>query len=417
MSKETTTCAKRRFMTMPVHKAVRIGLSLVLLMMLLALLLPVFSAPGVGEPDFLPYWAAARLLGTGGNPYDPSSLRALGHEIRPDRGQDRGEAFASWNPPWLLLFLLPLGLLPFDLAVRIWFLCQVALIVAASVLAWRMLARRSGSVGILLAAAVGLGSGQSVVALLAGQVSVLLLIGLVLGAWWLHAGKDRLAGAALLLSTIKPQVTYFVLVLLALWVIRHRRWQVFVGLGVAGVFSMAVLWAIFPGWMSAYFDLMGAYRSIFFRYSSATIGSLAYTLWRTDVFRFAGLLLLPSAFCLLRVADSRGWLMAMNVALLISVPLAIYGFAFDQVVLLPAVLQMLAWLWDGEIHLRAAWLIGGGLVIVYIAFFPMLLLPTWHALNLFACIPLAWAGLYALAWKQRSGTPESYTGPRTEDTV
>jgi len=417
MSKKTATCGKRRFRTTPVDRAVRIGLSLVLLTTLLTLLLPVFSAPGVGEPDFLPYWAAARLLGTGDNPYDASSLRDLEHEIRPDRGQYRGEAFASWNPPWLLLFLLPLGLLPFDLAVRIWFLCQVALIVAASALAWRMLARRSGSAGILLAVAVGLGSGQSVFALLAGQVSGLLLIGLVLGAWWLHAGKDRLAGAALLFTTIKPHVTYFALVLLTVWVIRHRRWQVFLGLAAAAALSMAALWAILPGWMSAYFRLMGAYQSIFFRYSSATVGSLAHALWRTDIFRFAGLLLLPLAFCLLRVADAHGWLTAMNVALLISVPTALYGFAFDQMVLLPAVLQMLAWLWDGEIPLRAAWLIGGGLIIVYIAFFAMLVLPTWHALNLFACIPLAWAGLYALAWKQRSGTVEVYAGPRREDTV
>ena len=392
-------------MIMPVHKAVRIGLCLLLLAELLAVLLAAFSAPGVGEPDFFPYWAAARLLGTGGNPYDPSSLRALAHEIRPDRGQDRGEAFASWNPPWLLLFLLPLGLLPFDLAVRIWFLCQVALIVAASVLAWRMAARRSDWAGILLAVAVGLGSGQSVVALLAGQVSGLLLIGLVLGAWWLRAGKDRLAGAALLFTTIKPHVTYFALVLFALWVMRHRRWQVFVGLAAAAALSIAALWAIFPGWVSAYFRLMGAYQSIFFRYSSATIGSLAHALWGTDFFRFAGLLLLPLAFCLLRVADAQGWLTAMNIALLISVPTALYGFAFDQMVLLPAVLQMLAWLWDREIPLRSAWLIAGGLIIAYIAFFAMLVVPPLHALNLVACIPLAWAGLYALAWKQHTAMP------------
>jgi hypothetical protein len=391
-------------MTMPVQKTVRIGLSILLMAELVAVLLAAFSAPGVGEPDFLPYWAAARLLAGGDNPYDPSSLRSLGHETRPDRGQDQGEAFASWNPPWLLLFLLPLGLLPFDFAVRIWFLCQVALIVAASVLAWRMSARRSGSVGLLLAVAVGLGSGQSLVALLAGQVSGLLLIGLVLGAWWLHAGKDRLAGAALLFATVKPHVTYFALGLLVLWVIRHRRWHVFVGLAAAAVLSMAALWAIFPGWLSAYVKLLAAYQPIFFRYSSATIGSLAHALWRTDVFRFSGLLLLPLAPCLRRAADAHGWLTAMNVALLISVPTALYGFAFDQIVLLPAVLQMVAWLWDGEIPSRAAWLIGGGLVIVYIAFFAMLVLPTWHALNLFACIPLAWAGLYALAWKRRRTT-------------
>jgi len=390
---------------MHVHKTMRRGLVILLTAVIIAMV--VAPAKGQGEPDFLVYWAATRLLATGANPYDPVSLRTLEHETRPERTQDQGQGFASWNPPWLLVVLLPFGLLPFDLAVRAWILCHIGLIWAASVLVWRLLAEPSDKRGMQIVLFASLWSGPSLVALLTGQISSLLLIGLVLGVWWLHAGRDRLAGAALFLTTLKPHVTYFVLLLIVLLVIRHRRWQVFLGMITAGLLSLTILWMIFPGWMPAYFSLMSAHRSLIFQYHTSTIGSLAYALWKTNLFRFAGILPLLFAFPVLRLASSRDWLPAMNVALLTSVPLAVYGFNFDQVVLLPAIVQIIAWLWRRELPVRWAWVIGGGLVVVYVASFAMLVIPGQYC-YWFACIPVALAGLYALAWKQQTRTPGAY---------
>jgi hypothetical protein len=386
-------------MTMDTQRRIRIGLLVVLIAVGIAM---VFTfAEGQGEPDFLAYWSAARLLVTGQNPYDPTSLRALVLETRPDRDVDRGQPFASWNPPWLLTVLLPLGLLPFDLAARVWIFCNIGLIGAASVLTWKLLAEPLDKRSMLFVMAASLWSGPTLMTILVGQTSSLVLVGLVLGAWWLHTGRDRLAGAAFLLATIKPHVTYLVLLLLLLWVVRHRRWQVFGGMIAAGVISMAILWTIFPRWMLAYFDLISTHRHLFFMYWTSTIGSLAYALWRTTAFRFAGILLVPFVFPLLRLADSRGWVTAMNVALLVSVPLAVYGFGFDQLVLLPAVVQVISWLWCRELPARAAWAIAGGLVLVYVASFAMVTISYLYS-YWFALIPLAWAGLYALAWKQRT---------------
>lgn len=386
-------------MTTDNQKRIRTGLLVVLIAAAIAM---VFTfEQGQGEPDFLAYWSAARLLVTGQNPYDPTSLRALVLETRPDRDVDRGEPFASWNPPWLLTVLLPLGLLPFDLAVRVWIFCNIGLIGAASVLTCKLLAEPLDKRSMLFVLAASLWSGPTLMTILVGQTSSLVLVGLVLGAWCLHSRRDIVAGPAFLLATIKPHVTYLVLLLLLLWVVRHRRWQVFGGMIAAGVISMAVLWTIFPRWMLAYFDLMSRYRGLFFLYTTSTIGSLAYELWGTNAFRFAGILLVPFVFPLLRLADSRGWMTAMNVALLVSVPLAMYGFGFDQLVLLPAVVQVISWLRCRELPARAAWAIGGGLVLVYVASFAMVTI-SYEYCYWFALIALALAGLYALAWKQRT---------------
>jgi hypothetical protein len=394
----------RRLMTMRAYRTIGKGLLIVLAGVLLGVLTVAVSSSGVGEDDFLVYWSAARLLTTGGNPYDPLALRTLERETRPGRGEEYGRAFASWNPPWLLVVLLPFGLLPFDLSVLLWKLCSIGLIVAASALTWRMLTEPADRRGILLVAGVSLWSGQALSALVLGQVSSLVLMALVLGAWWLHTSRDRLAGAALFLATIKPQVTYLVLLLLLLWVIRHRRWQVLWGMIAVAAMSMAIVWIVFPRWVPAYVNLLSGHRSLLFQYATATVGSLVEALWGTNLFRFAGLLLLPFVPSLLQLVDSWGWLTAMNAALLISVPLAPYGFNADQVVLFPAIIQIISWLWRRDLPLRRAWMIGGGLAAVCLASFAMLFI-SFRYCYWFALIPLALAGLYAAAWNQRTAPP------------
>lgn len=367
----------------------------------IAVLTVAVLAEGIGEDDFIAYWSAARLLATGENPYDPAALQDLQHQIRPDREQEYGRAFASWNPPWLLAILLSFGLLPFDLAVRLWMLCNIALIAAASGLMWQMLTPSSGKRGSLLVAAISLGSAQALSAIVLGQVASLVLFGLVLGMWWLRAGRDRLAGAALSLTTIKPHITYLVLVVLLLWMIHHRRCGVLWGMVAAGALSLTILWVMFPLWMPAYLQLLSAHQPLLLQYATPTVGGLVHALWGTQVFRFAGLLLLPFAPSLVRLADSRGWFTAMNVALLVAVPLAPYGFAADQVVLLPAALQVVSWLSDRQLLSRWKWVIGLCLAMVYVASCAMLVIPGWRYSYWFVLIPVALASLYALAYRLR----------------
>lgn len=384
---------------MDAHRAMRIGLLLAIAAALVALL---NSARGIGEADLLAYWSAARLSASIDNPYDPIALLTLQQATRPDRTQERGSALASWNPPWLLVVLLPLGLLPFDVAARAWVLCNIGLILAASVLTWQQLSKSADTRSIALVATASLWFLPSMSTIQMGQISGLVLIALVVAAWGLRTRRDGLAGAALFLATIKPHVTYFVLLLAAVWAARERRWRVLGGMVAAGAISIAILSILLPGWMLAYLRLAGVHS--FFQYSASTLGGLAYALWGTHVFRFAGVLLLPLIPWMLRLVDARGWLTAMNVALLLSVPLAMYGFSFDQVVLLPAALEIVAWLWHRELPIRAAWAVLGGLALLYVLMIAVLTLPVLYY-HSFAWAPPALAILYALAWRQRIATP------------
>lgn len=361
---------------------------------LAGVVLVVCARQAMGEKDLLVYWSAARLLATGGNPYDSAALAAVQRTAR--AGVE--DTLAAWNPPWLLVLLLPLGLLPFDVARCMWLLANSVLIGMAALLSWRMLVQ-TRDWGVMLALVAGLWFGESLATMQMGQISSLLLIGLVLGSRWLASNDDRWAGAAFFLTTVKPHITYLLLLLLVLWAAHERRWRVFQGLAAAGLFGVLVLFALRAGWAWSYLQLTGSHA--FFQYSTSTLGGLAYALWGTDALRFAGLLTIPLLPFLLRLALSHGFLTAANVTLLISVPLAVYGFGFDHVVLVPAIVQMLSWIWRRQLSGSWALLVGSGLVLVYLVLFAQLVQPRilyhWRAWT-----PVALGLLYALAWTRRA---------------
>ena len=379
-------------------KSWRFGLLVVLIILLILMLSRLRTS--AGEADLVVYWSASRLLATGGNPFDQTMLQSLQRTTRPNLAAQPGRIWAAWNPPGLLVVMLPLGLLSFDWAARVWLLCSMGLILMASIWTWRWSASSAHPRGLLIVLGSTLAFGQTLSCLHEGQITGLVLVGLVVGLWCLQAGHDRWAGAALLLATIKPQIVYFVLWLVALWIIRHRRWQVAVGMAGAAVACMSVLWLLFPGWVPAYVHLLTSHPSQMFIMSVATLGGLAYALWGTHLLRFAGVLLLPLTGAVLSLANSEGWLTTMNVALLLSVPLAPYGFNFDQVVLLPSIIQMIVWMWRGELARGWTWAIASGLLLMNIALLRMLLLPAFYN-HWLAWLPLVLAGLYMLAWKQR----------------
>jgi len=111
--------------------------------------------------------------------------------------------------------------------------------------------KRRGVFVVLLA---GLSFGATLQTIIIGQIVGLVLVGLVLGVKGLQSGWHGWAGVVLLLTTIKPHLTYLVLLLIVVWSLRHRRWQVLGGMLAAGLLAGMIMWIIFPGWIFAYLE-------------------------------------------------------------------------------------------------------------------------------------------------------------------
>ncbi len=378
---------------------------------ILGIILAVFTpimAPGKGEGDFLAYWCAARLMVTGGNPYDQSAMEAMQRANRstPDDGQ--GVTLGPWNPPWLSLILLPYSLLPFKLAAPLWMFTNIMLIGLSVILSLRLLDRSAEGREFLWIFIACLFYGETISLINMGQVSSLVLLGLVLGIYWLRQGRDYLAGAAFLLATIKPHLSYLALFTILIYVLSTRRWKAALGLAAAGAASTLIAWILFPDWLAAYFTLVSS--TAFSQLYTSTLGSFIDELFGFPYLRYAGLLTLPLAWPLLKISVKKGWLTALNLALLISVPLAPFGYSFDQAVLIPAVIQILLWISEKRLPAALAWGLAAWLILADLVLLGLLTqdgLPYFW----FFWVPLALLAAYLIGYSQDPFQPATQPTP------
>jgi len=188
--------------------------------------------------DFSGMYRGGRAIATGVNPY---SDEAIAH-VAPDAPKEPGVRFVY--PPASALFFVPLALLPYEVANRLWMLLGlICLAYLARALARHWLGDLQGSdrlvwagIGLLL-----LASYHSIShALQVGQAT-LVVAALIMGGFELAQSRLELKAAALLAigSFVKP-----VVVLLPVYLLLKRRWRIvgiWAGLMVVGlVLSLAV---------------------------------------------------------------------------------------------------------------------------------------------------------------------------------
>jgi hypothetical protein len=372
--------------------------NIIFIFLLGIILTPLFQVVDLnaGKDDFLAYWSAAHLLVTGGNPYDHSAMNSLEKSVRPELVSDGDFFLNAWNPPWLLLLFAPLGFLSYPIAVPVWIFCNTVLIGLALIISWRMCTGNESSKGILIVFVAGYLFGETIAYIAIGQITVLVLLGMLLSIWWLNHQKDILAGAILLFTLIKPQISYFFLLIVLIWIIQNRRWKVILGFVIALLSSLIIFWIIDPGWLNNYITLINSmpYTLIY----TSTFGSFMASLFHTNIFYFSVLILIFCIKPLLRILEKAGWYTAMNISVLISLPLSPFGFTFDQIIILPAIVQIISWLWQRRFRIKTISLIIVSLLLFY-AFVIKMLSINNLAYYWFFIIPVIFLPIYIIPWK------------------
>ena len=112
---------------------------IVTIVVLLVLSLLYIIAPALtsntGGRDFFAYWSAAYLLSQGRDFADDANLLEVERE---HTGWTGDVVIKTWNPPWVLAWLLPLTLLKFQHAARLWFIINLFLLYVGIAFYWRM---------------------------------------------------------------------------------------------------------------------------------------------------------------------------------------------------------------------------------------------------------------------------------------
>ncbi|HJT01956.1 MAG TPA: glycosyltransferase family 87 protein [Terriglobales bacterium] len=376
-------------------------LSALLLAFALVLGLLSVSLAGRGplQNDFVEYWAAARVLLAGGNPYSPEAILAA--EVPSGFAGQR--PLLMWNPPWTLPFLLPFGALSYSKASAAWLVLNLAIVFACADFLWREYGgdTRRRWLGWVLAASFF----PLLTALGLGQIGPLILLGLTLFLRY-HTSRPLLAGAATLLIAVKPQLLYLFWLILLLDCLRRRNWRLLASAVAALLLASLLPLLLNPRLWRDYLDLAGSGEVL--RNPSPNFGTLLRMQWGNH----AWLQYVPMIFGMAWLAPfwrtrraCWSWGEELPLVLLVSLVTTAYGWLFDQIVLLPAIMQLAAPLGRRARRLRlqavAAYSAASALMIFFVVLRKTGTSYTWTA--------PAWLVLYS--WLRREIGQHPATSP------
>jgi hypothetical protein len=273
--------------------------------------------------DFSGFWAGPRAVLAGVSPWDPTL-----YPIARAQFDTQLDAAPVLNyMPWTVIALLPIGLLPLDVAAWLWMVASMICgAVALRALLREFMPDRAWVHGMLgLALFVGQPGFHTIVL---GQWALLLMSAVAAIVLAVRAGQARRAGFAALALLAKPQLfvwTAVGLAIPALFDARYRRFVIFAGV-VAGTLVVAS-WLAFPDWFGAWSADIPARRTGRSAVLLSAFGQLLGTPGRVlAIAVIAAGVVLASRF----VPGSDPWL-AMWLAL--SGAGAIYSWSYDHVLL------------------------------------------------------------------------------------
>ena len=300
----------------------------------------------IGAGDFRAYWSASYLLAHGQNFLDPALVLRIEQELA---GWPEAFPILTWNPPWLSVLLLPYSFLSFGMATRAWLLTNVTMIGLGSVLLWRdasQLARTRARAWVSLVIAFAFV--MTMITVNMGQVNTFVFTGLALFLYFSRKRRDTLAGAGLVLTTVKPHLVYLTLPLLFLGLIRTRQWRTFVGLGLSLAGLIVILFMLRPTWLGEYLQNVGSGRLL--DWETPTIGGVFQVVLGWSWVKWSAIVVMPLVAWIFYLRPAPlNWRTLIDLTVLIGIPTAPFGWSYDQILLLIPILRIGVWLVEGAI--------------------------------------------------------------------
>ena len=308
----------------------------------------VHNQPRGNLSDLYPRWLGAReLLRHGRNPYSPEITREIqqgyyGRPLDPARPDDPKDQQGFAYPAYVVFLMAPTVDLSFDTVESgfRWFLVGLA---AASVLLWLRVLRWRASFGtVLISIALMLGWWPMVQGIKLQQLSLLVAGLLAACGACLTGGWLLFAGALLALATIKPQLTWPLVLWLLLWAgsdWRARRRFLF-GFGLLMLLLLGGAQLVLPGWLRMFVGAIGQYhqytqnQSVLVWMFGAVIGHF-----------LEAVSIIACAFCAWPLrkepATSIAFGQAMGLVFALTVLIVPMFAPYNQVLLAPAILALL----------------------------------------------------------------------------
>lgn len=284
-----------------------------------------------GGRDYIEYWASGQQLVHHKNPYDATSILKLERSagLAPGIGP-----LVMGNAPPALVLTYPLGLTSANRGQYVW----ISFLLACFLLSVQLVCDTLGPT-IPYVRILGYSFPPALVCIVAGQMAILVLLGLALFLRF-YQTRPFLAGAALWFCLLKPQLFLPFALVMCLWIWRTRQFKVIGGAVTAMIVSAVIVFAVDPNCWTEYGQMMKAMR-----YDKVSIPCISMAL--RD--------LLPGGAFIQYAPAVMGCIWALRyfwrhrfewkwtehglLILLVSLLVAPYTWFIDQCVVLPALLR------------------------------------------------------------------------------
>ena len=295
------------------------------------------SQPLIPPPDdFVEYWSAGRLNLMGENPYSPEKL----FQLQKQAGSIYVEPIMMWNPPWTLTFIMPFGLMDYGTGRVLWLFLHLAILGLCTWLIWHLYGGQEGKSWIAL---ITIATFMPLFfALRMGQISPVILLGIIAFLHFQRSQKAGWAGSLVMLAAVKPHLLHLFWLALLLWALDRRQWRI-LGAGALTIITATIIPLIFNHSVISQYYLAASQHPPS-QWASPTIGSLLRTFGGVKNF---WLQFVPMSLSFIwfifywRVhRTSWSWVEQMPLLLLVSIATTSYGWEFDQVVLLLPILSI-----------------------------------------------------------------------------
>lgn len=241
----------------------RVGVSVIIALVLVANVVIMhnqFTAPNPGMNDFLSRWEGARSFWFEGvSPYSDTASLNIQQRIY-GRAAVEGEDLGLFAyPMYTVLYVAPVVGLPYAWASAVWMVALEVCLIAGLILLLGVVRWQPRPLMLAALLVFCLLNYFAFRGLILGQPSHVVYLFTALALWSLSRARDALAGVALALSTMKPQMGFLLVPFLLLWGLRAGRWR-FVG-GFALTFGalLAVSFALQPDWFGAWLGQVRQY--------------------------------------------------------------------------------------------------------------------------------------------------------------
>lgn len=208
-----------------------------------------FTRPFPGHNDFLSRWEGARSFFQDGiSPYSDQASLNIQNRIY-GRPVIENEDPGFFVYPFYTAFVIwPLVYMEYSWASAIWMVMLEVCLIAALLLLLNLYQWKPAPWLLALLLFWSLADYFASRGLFLGQPSHLVYLLQVLTLWLLYRKQDGAAGAALAVSTLKPQMGYLIVPFLLLWGLRVHRSRFIAGFGLTFAGLMAASFALQPDW-------------------------------------------------------------------------------------------------------------------------------------------------------------------------